>query len=206
MKDIGVMKRLIFLTLLLTPLAISGLRPIWDDPRPSHHIGPRVPRRIVTASTAPEAPKVLRGYPKATPENADREARRVLREEVARWLGPDGVPASWKAPEKLLSEMVRLEPMEESAKDYGTVYVRPVRLDVSDASRERLIVAYERDLAGQRLVRLGGLLGFVLVCLGAISGYIRTDEATKGYYTNRLRLATLAGVGAAGYALYRFLA
>jgi len=49
-------------------------------------------------------------------------------------------------------------------------------------------------------------LGFVLICLAAISGYIRTDEATKGYYTNRLRMLTAAGVGAAGVLIYQVLA
>ncbi len=53
---------------------------------------------------------------------------------------------------------------------------------------------------------LGGSLGFVLICLAAISGYIRADEATKGYYTNRLRLLAAAGVGAAGVIVYRMVA
>ena len=44
---------------------------------------------------------------------------------------------------------------------------------------------------------------FVLICLAAVSGYIRTDEATKGYYTNRLRMLAAAGVGAAGVVIYQ---
>ncbi len=58
----------------------------------------------------------------------------------------------------------------------------------------------------KRLVPLGALLAFVLACLAAVSGYIKADEATKGYYTTRLRLAAAAGVGAAGVALFRMLA
>ena len=42
--------------------------------------------------------------------------------------------------------------------------------------------------------------------LGAVSGYIRADEATKGYYTRRLRMLAAAGVGAAGVILYRMVA
>ena len=53
---------------------------------------------------------------------------------------------------------------------------------------------------------LGGALGFVLICLAAVSGYIRADEATKGYYTNRLRMLAAAGVGAAGVILYKMVA
>ena len=47
--------------------------------------------------------------------------------------------------------------------------------------------------------RLGGGLAVALAGLAVLTGYIRTDEATKGYYTNRLRLAAAAGLGAAGW-------
>ncbi len=53
--------------------------------------------------------------------------------------------------------------------------------------------------------RLGGGLALALVGLAVLSGYIKADEATKGYYTNRLRLAAAAGLGAAGVVAYRFL-
>jgi hypothetical protein len=59
-----------------------------------------------------------------------------------------------------------------------------------------LVEAYDRELVRHRLATLGGTLAFVLICLAAISGYIRADEATKGYYTNRLRMLAAAGVGA----------
>ena len=36
--------------------------------------------------------------------------------------------------------------------------------------------------------------------------YIRADEATRGYYTIRLRLVAAAAVGAAGVVIYRMLA
>ena len=57
----------------------------------------------------------------------------------------------------------------------------------------------------RRLGFLGSLLALVLIALSALSAYIRADEATKGYYTNRLRLAAAAGLGVAGVAAYRFL-
>ena len=58
----------------------------------------------------------------------------------------------------------------------------------------------------RRLINLGGSLGFFLICLAAVSGYIRAAEATKGYYTNRLRILTAAGVGAAGVIIYQMFA
>ena len=78
--------------------------------------------------------------------------------------------------------------------------------DFSPRRRAELVEAYNRELVQHRLVTLGGTLAFVLICLAAISGYIRADEATKGYYTNRLRMLAAAGVGAAGVIIYKMVA
>ena len=68
-------------------------------------------------------------------------------------------------------------------------------VDTSSERRNALIEVYNRQLVEQRMASLGGALAFVLICLAAVSGYIRADEATKGYYTNRLRILAAAGVG-----------
>jgi hypothetical protein len=68
------------------------------------------------------------------------------------------------------------------------------------------VKVYNQQLVRRRLFHLGGSLGFILICLAAVSGYIRADEATKGYYTNRLRMLAAAGVGAAGVVIYQMLA
>ena len=43
------------------------------------------------------------------------------------------------------------------------------------------------------------------MCLAACSGYIRADEATKGYYTNRLRMLVAAAVGAGSVLIYQIV-
>ena len=90
-------------------------------------------------------------------------------------------------------------------KEYGTLYVAELKVDFSPQKRQAFVQVYHREQVRQRLAVLGGILGFVLICLAAVSGYIRSDEATKGYYTNRLRMLTAAGVGAAGVIIYRIL-
>ncbi len=95
--------------------------------------------------------------------------------------------------------------VEQVVKDYGTLYVAKLRVDVSPERRMIFVESYKRQLVHQRMVLLGGALGFVLISLAAISGYIRADEATKGYYTNRLRLLAAGGVGAAGVLIYQML-
>ena len=78
--------------------------------------------------------------------------------------------------------------------------------DASPKHRAALVAEYNRELVQRRLVNLGGTLAFILSCLAVVSGYIRTDEKTKGYYTNYLRLLAAAGVGAAGVVIYRMVA
>ena len=64
---------------------------------------------------------------------------------------------------------------------------------------------YNHELVGRRLDQARRLAGFILICLAAVSGYIRADEATKGYYTNRLRMLAAAGVGAGGVLIYQMV-
>jgi hypothetical protein len=52
-----------------------------------------------------------------------------------------------------------------------------------------------------RMGFLGVLLGLGVLGLGVLGTYIRLDEWTRGYYTNRLRLAALGVLGAGVVAL-----
>jgi hypothetical protein len=140
----------------------------------------------------------------ATEERAKAAARRRLRSEVVNWLDPD-VPSSWSCPERLLDEMVLETHVEPHVKEYGTLYVAGLTVDSSANRRAALVGAYNRELVERRMVTLGGVLVFVLICLAAVSGYIRADEATKGYYTNRLRMLAAAGVGATGAIIYHII-
>ncbi len=132
------------------------------------------------------------------------EPRAQLERAAAEWLGPD-VPRSWKAPAKLVDAMVLDTQIRPVVKDYGTLYEATLETDFSPHRRDKIVRVHERELVARRLALLGGALGFVLVCLGALAGYIQADEATKGYYTNRLRLVAAAGVGAASLAIYQIL-
>ncbi len=149
---------------------------------------------------------MLTGLISATEERAKQEARKQLEKEVTDWLELSGVPRSWKPSTQQIDGMIIETTVEPIVKDYGTLYVAKLRLDVSPEQRAIFTESYQRQLVHRRMVLLGGTLGFILICLGAISGYIRADEATKGYYTNRLRLLPPAGVGAAGVLIYQMVA
>jgi hypothetical protein len=101
--------------------------------------------------------------------------------------------------------MIRKTDVHPIVKDYGTVYEATLEADFSSPYRAPIVAAHQREVVARRLVSLGGSLGFVLVCLGSLAGYIRADEATKGYYTSWLRAVASACVGAAGVVLYQLL-
>jgi hypothetical protein len=140
----------------------------------------------------------------ATKERAKADAIRRLEAEIPEWLSPE-IPDSWKPSKGLVRSMIRETTFTPVVKDYGTLYIAELTADTSARRREAIIAEYQRETVQHRMMALGGSLAFVLVCLAAISGYIRADEATKGYYTNRLRMLAAAGVGAAGVVVYRFM-
>lgn len=176
-------------------------------PRPPAPPLPPRPRRSFQNDPRPNAPAQIRkvtGRVSATEERAKADARRQLRDDVATWLEPE-VPSSWVVLDRFapMIQETRITPVE---KEYATVYVAELDVDFSDFRRADLMHGYQQTIVRDRMLKLAGLLGFVLACLAAVSGYIRTDEATKGYYTNRLRMLAAAGVGAAGVVIYQMIA
>jgi hypothetical protein len=184
---------------------------------------PAPPRTVVTKRTRsgkvigaarPVAPVAIKteaaeiptspGAISATPERADDAARVRLREVITEWLDPD-VPHSWSLPERELDKLVLEQSRETIEKEYGPMYITHLKLDTTPVHRDKLVKLYNRELVGHRLINLGGGLTFILMCLAAISGYIRADEATKGYYTNRLRTLVAVAVGAGGVLIYQML-
>jgi hypothetical protein len=204
------MKRLALFSLLALVFAGPSLTTLRVAPVDAVTIGPREgwgpeASRTLAAAADPIATRLVRGLPMATIPRAKESAREARDRAIAESLRPAGLPAGWHPPAPLVEAMTRWEPVEADERDYGTVYVQAAWLDLSAARRDRLVEAYEREVAGHRLAQLAGALGFVLACLAALVGYIRADEATRGYYTNQLRLAAVAAVGASGFVLYRAL-
>jgi hypothetical protein len=184
--------------------AIPPVRPV-PPARPAIPAPPTVPAQMVAAAVAPSQTRIVKGQISATEERAKADVRKALRDEVVDWLDSE-ISGSWSPPSRLVDAMILETRINPVVKDYGTLYVAELKVDFSPERRHALVQVFQREQVRQRLTVLGGILGFVLICLAAISGYIRTDEATKGYYTNRLRMLTAAGVGAAGVLIYQMLA
>ncbi len=212
---------------------VPGTRVTRAEARPpvparpvSRAADPAPPRPPAQAAPAAGNVREVRGDICATEDRARDDARRALRAQVVKWLEPQVPPAvqvgrgpagrliagfhtPWTPPADRVEAMIvgeRFEPyISKVALEDGPLYTAVLSADFSPARRAELVAMYNRELLQHRLLNLGGALGFVLICLAAISGYIRADEATKGYYTNRLRLLAAAGVGAAGVIVYRMI-
>jgi hypothetical protein len=179
-------------------------------PRLAKHVRkikqPKPPKPpVVPTQNEPVELQIVPGRLSATEERARNDARRQLEFVLARRLSPE-IPPTWKIPPPLVDGLVREITITPRERDYGTVYEAALKVDLSPRMTTRIVRAYHREQVIRRLGVLGGGLAFVLVCLGALSGYIKADEATKGYYTSRLRLAAAVGVGAGGLLLYRLIA
>jgi hypothetical protein len=148
----------------------------------------------------------VKGRLSATKGRALADAHRQLRDNVASWLDPE-VPRSWVPPVRMLDAMVVQGPeLKTVQKSYGELFEATLTVDASAQRRTALVAVYDRQLVERRLATLGATLVFILICLAAVSGYIRADEATKGYYTKRLRMLAAAGVGASGVIIYHMIA
>ena len=115
------------------------------------------------------------------------------------------IPQGWQIPGDLVESLIQKTDIKTSQREFGTYYEATLALDPNPEAFQRIVAAYQHEQVVKRLTLMGGGLGFVLLCLGTLTGYIKADEATKGYYTNRLRLASAAGVGAGGVLLYQML-
>ena len=158
--------------------------------------------------------QVIKGRVSATRDRAFKDARKQLDAVVSQWLVDSGLPKDWKPSGKLIDGMIvgrHCEPVRhelgvEGAEEYETLYVAAYLVDFSKRQQKIFANANHHEIKARRMSRLGGVLAFVLSCLAAFVGYVRADDASKGYYTNRLRLAALAAVGGAGAAIIHWVA
>jgi len=204
---------------LLSTLALSSVL-LLSTPRKGLAQTESAPSTSADPSSAEQAPgwythrddestqgdlRTVVGRVMATPERATNDAKEHLRRSLQEWLAASGVPRSWTPPSGWADRLVLETHVDSQTRSYGTVHMAALRVDYSPQRRAQFVNEYERQLVGRRLGLLAGAFAFLLTCLAGVAGYIRADEATKGYYTNRLRLASAVGVGAAGMAIYRML-
>lgn len=189
-----------------TRVTVARPEPPAPPKAPKAPKAPRKPRTPVRPKVEVKIdPITVEGRLSATEDRAKADGRRALIETIRQKL--DGrVPPSWPIPDRVVDAMIKDVKVDEVQKEYGTMYVAKLSVDASPRRFSEIASRYRSEVRLEKMAMIGGGLLFLLVGLGTISGYIRADEATKGYYTKRLRLAATAGIAATGFALYRALA
>ena len=141
-----------------------------------------------------------------TPEEAEQAALDNAVEKVHAYLTEQEPSFQWlPSPEYVRDRLVKSrknQTPEPRPEPVGVIY--PVTLHVElDHSDQREMLEKDRDeriLTRQKAI--GKWLVVFVAFLTAITGYLRLDEATKGYYTGLLRLAAVTLIGGVSAGLW----
>jgi hypothetical protein len=153
--------------------------------------------------------RVVDGYgrtPSAARQVALENAQARVEELLRRRYGPnDWKPAEDQLRPEYLTEMgVIRDAGEPSVTEVGGERVVVARMEVD--LTPRYLDAVQRVARQQRVqerqAALGRVLAGLVVAFLVVAGYLRLEEATRGYYTRLLRLAAVALVAAAAVALW----
>ncbi|MGC1719616.1 MAG: hypothetical protein WA746_11570, partial [Isosphaeraceae bacterium] len=117
-----------------------------EHPQAPPLLPPARPRQQPPNSVSPKETRLLTGLISATEERAKEEARKQLEKEVTDWLELSGVPRSWKPSTQQIDAMIIETIVEPVVKDYGTLYVAKLRLNVSPEQRAIFTESYQRQL------------------------------------------------------------
>jgi hypothetical protein len=145
----------------------------------------------------------------ATPD----EARMNALEEAATRAAAFAAEAApqlrgrWSVPTWFVQDFLLKEPIfvEEIDWRYGPMYKAHVLLDTAPDKREMILSHWNSTIVQKRVGQIGGGLGFLLVCVTTLLGYLRLDDATRGYYSRWLATGALAVVTASAAALYQWV-
>jgi hypothetical protein len=123
--------------------------------------------------------------------------------EVVTYLQQRRPRIEWLPDQEYIDQHLVKDRRNKSSTDLDGLKVEHRELDVAITSDDYRDIL-QRDSQyrmDQRLLWAGAGLAALVVLFGAIAGYIRLDEWSKGYYTWWLRLGALGFLGVAGAGL-----
>jgi hypothetical protein len=114
---------------------------------------------------------------------------------------------TWPVPTWFVQDHLLREPIyfEEIDWTYGPLYRGHLLLDLSPEKRELILSHWHAAIVKTRMNQIGAGMGFLLVCIMTLLGYLRLDDATRGYYTRWLATGALAVVGGSAAAIYQWI-
>lgn len=176
---------------------------------------PQVPEWVDREPQRRQDGSVLRtvtGRRYATPQESVDDALRQAAYEARKYLEQAAPrPVRWEVPvsfvqDRLVQDQYVAQVDWEAEGVDSPPFAEPMYqahllIELTPEKRQTLSQMWQEDVLGQRIRWLAAGSAFVLVLLAALAGYLRLDEATRGYYSGRLKLAAVAVVGVAGVAL-----
>jgi hypothetical protein len=106
-------------------------------------------------------------------------------------------------------QLVRAKHVEPPSPSTEGKYLVKLDLVLTDEDYEALLARDRQDIEDAREVRiqtrtvdLGRILVALVALLATVAGYVRLEDATKGYYTAWLRLAAVGFLAAVGAGLF----
>ena len=156
-----------------------------------------VPPRPVEKSPSWE----LKGWGQ-TREDAEENALKRAREKILKYLAASRQPLQW-APtlDYIKKHMVKeSEPVPSQDFGDGVGELQGMRLIIEVSPKDwQYILREDRRVRSEfRMLVAGKMLAGLVAFLGAVAGYLRLEEMTKGYYTAWLRLAAIVFITAVG--------
>jgi hypothetical protein len=183
---------------IVVVLIVAGVRAASGAARPS---------RDTSVSTSGSDSRYPSWTITAYGETDDRAKERVQEkawEKVCSYLANQDPPVHWRPDVRWVNDNLvkgRSPAKQVEMDDLGKAYERQVQVEVDEKKYEKMIEQDRQELMRQRQLMLARILAGVVALLVAVVGYLRLDEATKGYYTLWLRLGALTLVGGVGAAL-----
>jgi hypothetical protein len=134
----------------------------------------------------------------ANAENAKQLAIEDGQRELAAWLRKENV--KWSPSTDYVEQHITDRKVDPNSTEVGGTPMTEVKLQivVTSSDYQEILNSDRQIRRDDRQVFLARILATIVTVCAAISGYFRLDEATKGYYTNLLRLGSLAVVSGVG--------
>jgi hypothetical protein len=173
----------------------------------------RVPRAQGQRALSPPTPpppllsEDVPGYGR-TPDAAEQVALEKARRLVEAFLRERFAPTGWQVPAELVQsdylqnrEVIRKQQVVSQRKDNREEqFVAQYHVEISSNYLHDVQQSIRQQIVQHRHLKLARILAGLVALLLVCAGYLRLEEATRGYYTRALRLAAvvlvlLASVG-----------
>jgi hypothetical protein len=135
-----------------------------------------------------------------TEKDAEHDALKKAQNEIRAYLVEQNHPLQWRPSLEYIHDHLVKQSPPLPDKDFGepvnTLHGICLRIEISPKDWQEMLRQDRLMRADARMMLLAKLLVGVVAFLGAVAGYLRLEEMTKGYYTAWLRLAAIGFVTA----------